>query len=78
MDYTPLGRTGLDVSRICLGTMTFGSQNNEAEAHALLDRAASAGVNFIDLAEMYPFPATGGITYTLTKFDSSIPAPGRR
>ena len=68
MDYTPLGRTGLDVSRICLGTMTFGSQNNEAEAHALLDRVASAGVNFIDLAEMYPFPATEegyGLTETI-------------
>ena len=58
MDQSPLGRTGLDVSRICLGTMTFGSQNSEAEAHALLDRAAGAGVNFIDVAEMYPFPAT--------------------
>ncbi len=58
MDHSPLGRTGLDVSRICLGTMTFGGQITETEAHALLDGAAAAGVNFIDLAEMYPFPAT--------------------
>ena len=58
MDHSPLGRTGLDVSRICLGTMTFGSQNSSAEAEAILDRAADSGVNFIDLAEMYPFPAT--------------------
>ena len=57
MDSSPLGRTGLSVSRICLGTMTFGSQNSAAEADAILDRAADAGVNFIDVAEMYPFPA---------------------
>lgn len=58
MVYSPLGRTGMMVSRISLGTMTFGSQDTQVEAHALLDRAADAGVNFIDLAEMYPFPAT--------------------
>ena len=59
MDHRPLGCTGIDVSRICLGTMTFGSQNSSAEADAILDRAADAGINFIDVAEMYPFPATG-------------------
>ena len=58
MEHSPLGRTGLDVSRICLGTMTFGSQVTQAEADAILDGAAGAGVTFIDLAEMYPFPAT--------------------
>lgn len=58
MDLSPLGRTGIDVSPICLGTMTFGSQNPAAESDAILDRAAEAGVNFFDVAEMYPFPAT--------------------
>ena len=68
MEHSPLGRTGLNVSRICLGTMTFGSQNSSAEAHTILDRAADAGVDFIDMAEMYPFPATQdgyGLTETI-------------
>ncbi|MCC6206996.1 MAG: NADP(H)-dependent aldo-keto reductase [Gammaproteobacteria bacterium] len=56
MRYSPLGRTGLEVSRICLGTMTWGEQNSESEAHAQLDAALAAGVNFIDTAEMYPVP----------------------
>jgi len=54
MKYRKLGRTGLDVSLICLGTMTWGSQNSEAEAHAQLDYALGEGVNFIDTAEGYP------------------------
>ena len=54
MKYRKLGRTGLDVSLICLGTMTWGSQNSEAEAHAQLDYAIGQGVNFIDTAEGYP------------------------
>lgn len=65
MEMRPLGRTGIDVSRICLGTMTYGEQNTEAEAHAQLDRAIAMGVNFIDVAEMYPVPpneATQGLT----------------
>lgn len=56
MEYRQLGRTDLKVSAICLGTMTFGEQNSEAEAHAQLDAALAAGVNFIDTAEMYPVP----------------------
>lgn len=56
MQYRKLGRTGLDVSLICLGTMTWGSQNSEAEAHQQLDYALGRGVNFIDTAEMYPVP----------------------
>ncbi len=56
MKYAPLGRTGPTVSRICLGTMTWGEQNTEAEAHAQLDLALDRGVNFIDTAEMYPTP----------------------
>ena len=56
MEYRRLGNSGIEVSAICLGTMTFGEQNSEAEAHAQLDRAVAAGVNFIDTAEMYPVP----------------------
>ena len=54
MDYNRLGTTDLMVSDICLGTMTWGSQNSEAEGHAQIDRALDAGVNFLDTAEMYP------------------------
>ena len=56
MQYTRFGRTGLQVSRLCLGTMTFGVQNSEAEGHAQLDRAFAAGINFVDTAEMYAVP----------------------
>jgi aryl-alcohol dehydrogenase-like predicted oxidoreductase len=51
-----LGRTGLEVSACCLGTMTFGEQVSEADTHRLLDRALDAGVDFLDAAEMYPIP----------------------
>ncbi len=54
MKMTPLGRTGLTVSELCLGTMTFGTQTPEDEAHAQIDCALAAGINFIDTAEMYP------------------------
>ena len=56
MHYRPLGRTGLDVSRICLGTMTWGQQNTEAEGHAQMDYALEKGINFFDTAELYPIP----------------------
>ena len=59
MQYRPLGRTDLRVSAVCLGTMTFGEQNTLAEAHAQLDRARAAGINFVDTAEMYPVPPRG-------------------
>ncbi len=58
MHYRKLGRTGLQVSRLCLGTMTFGEQNTEQEAHAQLDYAVDQGINFIDTAELYPIPPT--------------------
>ncbi len=54
MEYRKLGSSDLMVSALSLGTMTFGEQNSEAEAHAQLDYAVSRGVNFIDTAEMYP------------------------
>ena len=54
MKRTTLGPTDLSVSALCLGTMTFGNQTDEAESHAQIDRAGAAGVNFMDTAEMYP------------------------
>ncbi len=54
MKMNPLGRTGLMVSELCLGSMTWGTQNTEAEGHAQIDRALERGINFIDTAEMYP------------------------
>lgn len=60
-----LGSTALKVSSVCLGTMTFGEQNSEADAHSQLDYALERGINFIDTAEMYPVmprPQTQGAT----------------
>lgn len=56
MEYRTLGRTGVKVSALCLGTMTFGEQNTEAEGHEQLDYAVSQGINFIDTAELYSIP----------------------
>lgn len=56
MQKRRLGRTDLFVSKICLGTMTFGEQNSEDEAHRQLDYAVDHGVNFLDTAELYPIP----------------------
>ncbi|RJG04307.1 NADP(H)-dependent aldo-keto reductase [Noviherbaspirillum sedimenti] len=56
MQYRHLGNTDIKVSNIALGTMTWGQQNSEAEAHAQLDHAVDFGVNLIDTAEMYPVP----------------------
>ncbi|KIO38209.1 NADP(H)-dependent aldo-keto reductase [Shewanella sp. cp20] len=56
MDYTRLPHSSLDVSKICLGTMTWGEQNTQAEAFEQLDYAIGQGINFIDTAEMYPVP----------------------
>lgn len=54
MQMKSLGRTGVRVSELCLGSMTWGTQNTEAEGHAQIDRALAAGINFVDTAEMYP------------------------
>lgn len=65
MEKRRLGRTDLDVSLICLGTMTWGEQNTEREAFEQLDYATDEGINFIDAAEMYPVPPraeTQGLT----------------
>jgi aryl-alcohol dehydrogenase-like predicted oxidoreductase len=66
--HTTLGHSDLSVSKLCLGTMTFGEQVDEATAHSLLDRALERGINFIDTAEMYSVPArrdTYGATETI-------------
>ena len=65
MIYSKLGHTDIEVSKICLGTMTFGEQNTESEAHDQLNFSLENGVNFIDTAEMYPVPPnakTQGLT----------------
>ena len=58
MEMRPLGTSGLSVSKICLGTMTWGQQNSEEEGHAQMDHAMAHGVNFWDTAEMYAVPVT--------------------
>ncbi|TYP86144.1 aldo/keto reductase [Blastococcus xanthinilyticus] len=62
MDYTHLGRSGLQVSRLCLGTMNFGWKTEEGDSHAILDRALAEGVNFVDTANVYGFDAGKGRT----------------
>lgn len=59
MEYRYIGRSGLRVSPICMGTMTFGTQCDEKTAFAILDKAYEAGVNFFDTAELYPVPPSG-------------------
>ena len=79
MQQRPLGRSGLNVSKLCLGTMTWGEQNSEAEAHRQLDMAVAYGINFIDTAEMYPVPPkaeTQGLTETY--LGSWLAARGKR
>src|SRR5580698_5695532 len=66
MEFAKFGRTGLTVSRMCLGTGTFGRQTDEAEAHRMLDQVAEAGVNFIDTADMYPPGAEVGTSESIT------------
>ncbi len=62
MEYTHLGRTGLRVSRLCLGTMNFGPQTGEEDSHRIMDRAIEHGVNFFDTANVYGFDAGKGRT----------------
>jgi aryl-alcohol dehydrogenase-like predicted oxidoreductase len=58
MEFRSLGRTGLKVSVVCLGTMTFGNQADERESFAIMEAAAEAGVNFMDTADVYPLGGT--------------------
>jgi 1-deoxyxylulose-5-phosphate synthase len=66
MEFTQFGRTGLTVSRLTLGTGTFGKQTDEAEAHRMLDKVAEAGVNLIDTADIYPPGADPGTSEIIT------------
>src|SRR5260221_1418542 len=93
MNKKTLPGTELHVSDLCLGTMTWGEQNSEAEAHAKLDYAVAQGINFMDTAEMYPIPPNGrtqGRTETIlghwlarqprdrVVIASKVAGPGRR
>lgn len=66
MEYRKLGTSDLMVSKVCLGTMTFGDQNTQADANEQLDYVLAQGINFIDTAEMYPVPPKAE-TYTRTE-----------
>ena len=68
MQYSPLGSSGIDVSRVCLGSMTWGQQNTQQDANEQIEFALSKGINFIDTAELYsvpPKPETYGATETI-------------
>jgi len=62
MEYTQLGRTGLKVSRLCLGTMNFGPQTNENDSFAVMDKALELGINFFDTANVYGWKTGEGVT----------------
>src|SRR5215470_13082617 len=62
MQTTRLGRTGLKVSRLCLGTMNFGPQTTEADSHKIMDRAHEHGINFFDSANVYGWKKGEGVT----------------
>ncbi len=62
MQYTHLGRTGLTVSRLCLGTMNFGPQTNEADSFAIMDKALELGITFFDTANVYGGKCGEGVT----------------
>src|SRR3954449_5355767 len=62
MKYTQLGRTGLKVSRLVLGTMNFGPQTDEADSHAIMDSALDSGINFFDTANVYGWGEDKGRT----------------
>jgi aryl-alcohol dehydrogenase-like predicted oxidoreductase len=62
MNYQHLGRAGLKVSRLCLGTMNFGPETSEQDSHAIMDRALELGINFFDTADVYGWKQGEGIT----------------
>jgi len=77
MDYTHLGRSGVSVSRICLGTMNFGSYTEPDDAHQIMDHALEQGINFFDTANTYGRPRGDGVTESIVG-DWLTAAPGRR
>src|SRR5437899_6236473 len=62
MDYVKLGRSGLRVSRLCLGTMNFEPQSSDADSFAIMDRAHELGINFFDTADVYGWKTGEGVT----------------
>ena len=62
MEFTQLGRTGLKVSRLCLGTMNFGPQTTEEDSFAIMDKALDLDINFFDTANVYGWKIGEGIT----------------
>ena len=74
MEFTHLGRTGLHVSRLCLGTMNFGPRTSEQDAHAIMDAAHEAGINFFDTANRYG--SEPGETETISATGSPAEAAG--
>ena len=79
MKMNALGSSGLKVSNVCLGTMTFGEQNTEADAHSQLDYALERGINFVDTAEMYPVPGRAETQGATERFVGSwIKKSGKR
>lgn len=62
MEFTTLGRTGLTVSRLCLGTMNFGPKTSEEDSHAIMDRALEHEINFFDTADVYGWQLGRGVT----------------
>jgi NDP-hexose C3-ketoreductase / dTDP-4-oxo-2-deoxy-alpha-D-pentos-2-ene 2,3-reductase len=77
MDYTHLGRSGVSVSRICLGTMNFGAYTEPGDAHQIMDHALEQGINFFDTANTYGRPRADGVTESIIG-DWLAGAPGRR
>ena len=80
MEHVRLGRTGLQVSRLCLGTMTFGYQCDEPTSVAILNAACDAGITFLDTADVYPLggAARNGRSYRGASSDGGWPAGARR
>lgn len=76
MEYTHLGRTGLTVSRLCLGTMNFGPQTSEPDAHAIMDIAHQLGINFFDTANAYSTPAAAISPAGTSRRPRRPPGPG--
>src|SRR5207245_9748804 len=77
MDHARLGRTGLKVSRLCLGTMNFGPLTTEPESFAIMDRALELGIDFFDTADVYGWPPGEGVTEQLVG-RRLAPGGGRR
>ncbi|HEY0756248.1 MAG TPA: aldo/keto reductase [Ktedonobacteraceae bacterium] len=73
-----MGRSGLQVSEICLGTMTFGNQCDEPTSHAIMDKAFERGVTFFDTADVYPLGSTPEMVGRTEKYVGSWLSAGKR